>query len=159
MPNYIDTTILVTKCVHRLGRYEAWEVQVNWNSVRRTSYVYDRDYENTAASFKAAVDLRDEMEIDMGKPRTERRICADFGKHNKTKIPGVYRSKLNYVASYCPEPNKFSAKSFSISKYGEQGAKAKAEQAARELRTKYYYDVTDAAKLQELEKQHGTKKR
>lgn len=90
-----------------------------------------------AKTLIAALEWRDEMEQELGKPRTERRILSS---------PGVYRSKDSYgneywVAQCSPALGESMRKCFSIRKYGEEKAHLLALSERCEMEEKYYGGV------------------
>ena len=105
------------------------QVRVQWRKeILRRNFYYS-NFDSPAETLLAALNCRDEMEIEFGKPRTERRISS------KT---GVYRSKCAWVAQCSPDWGEVVRKFFSIKKLGEDGARQAALVERRRMEKEYY---------------------
>jgi len=113
------------------------QVCVQWRKEIRRQGFPDSNYDSQAATLLAALEWRDEAEIELGKPRTERRILSG---------PGVYRSKDFYgneywVAQWSPAQGLSKKKCYSIKKYRELEARLLAQVKRCEMERKHYGGV------------------
>jgi len=110
------------------------QVCVQWKKELRYQSFPDINFDSPAETLLSALDWRNETEIELGKPRTERRILSGSG---------VYRSKdfygnENWVAQCSPALGKMMRKYFSIKKYGEDFARILAIRKRRMMEQEYY---------------------
>ena len=110
------------------------QVRVQWRKEIRYRCFPDGNFDSPTEALLSALDWRDETEIELGKPRTERRILSGSG---------VYRSKDFYgneywIARCSPAPKKSIRKCFSIKKFGENGARQLALMERRRMEQEYY---------------------
>lgn len=101
-----------------------WNVAVIWKKTYYSKFFADTKYDgDPVKSFEAAVDFRNKLERQIGKPHTTRKV---FG-HSK----GIRRRTKGetevFEVSWCPEENKVARTSVSIQKYGVREAKSLAE--------------------------------
>jgi len=117
------------------------QVSVQWKKEIRYMFFPDSSFDSPAETLLAAIDWRDEIEIELGKPRTERRILSGLG---------VYRSKDFYsneywVAQCSPAHGRTIRKCFSIKKFGEDGARQLALVERRRMEQEYYGGIFQGA--------------
>ena len=110
------------------------QVRVQWRKEMRYQRFPDSDYASRAGTLQAALEWRDQVEEELGKPRTERRILSG---------PGVFRGKdihgnEYWVAQCSPALGESLRKCFSIKKYGEQKAHLFAIAERCEMEEIYY---------------------
>jgi hypothetical protein len=127
-----------------------WYVRVRFNYETRSKFIPDKKYGGTEAALARAVECRNEMEQELGKPRTDWVIVGD-NPRNTSGIVGVrravkkYKGKggdihLNevYEVSWNAGREKKGRTSVSIKKYGEAGAFRRACAIRREMEAKMY---------------------
>jgi len=111
------------------------QVRVQWRKrIRYRRFPYNEFGDSFAKTLVAAIRWRDEMEVLLGKPRTERRILSG---------PGVFQSKDSHgneywVAQCSPAKGEIIRKCFSIKKYGKQKAYLFAWAERGEMEKMYY---------------------
>jgi hypothetical protein len=114
---------------HMVGYY----VRVAWGGKHRAKFVSDTRYGDRLAALDAAIQLRDQFERELGKPRTEHLIAAPT-EENVSRNTGIRRIKEGHtwywVATYSPEPGRRRTTRYSETKHGPR----KAEQLARRFR-------------------------
>lgn len=113
------------------------QVCVQWRKELRYQSFPDSEYDNPAAVLLAAIAWRDAAEIELGKPRTERRILSDSGVHRSKDFYG----NEYWIAQCSPAPGKMMRKCFAIKKYGELEARLLAQVKRCEMEQRYYGGV------------------
>src|SRR4051812_9355987 len=111
-----------------------WYVRVMFSGTTRCKFFSDKASGSQRKALEAAIRYRDKVEIELGRPRTDRLVSSGSGK-NETGVTGVNISKqvvktkdgekiINkyYVVNWSPWPGKTCRKMVSIEKYGERGA-------------------------------------
>jgi len=111
-----------------------WYVRVRLNNVTKSKFISDGAHGGKELALKKAVECRNQLEQEMGKPRTDWVIVGDNPRNN-SGIVGVrravkkYKGKdgtihLNevYQVSWHAGREKKGQTSVSIKKYGEAGA-------------------------------------
>ena len=135
------------KSVSRMGYNEStqgWLVKIYWKRKWYRKYFADRKNGGKLQALQDAVKWRDETELQIGKPQTDRVVV---GKPARGKMAGIRKTTINqkkngkvytypaYVVYWFPEAHgKRKQTSFSIKRYGE----LKAKKMAMELRDKMY---------------------
>lgn len=133
----------MSKSITRMDYKKAkgWYVRVKFRGTEHRKFFGDSTCGGYDEALEAAIEWRDQKEIELGKPRTDRMVIANSG--SELGVSGVRRTMVwtgakdrdgnplpNYTPSYCvtwsPEPGKRKATSFSIDKYGEEVAREKA---------------------------------
>jgi hypothetical protein len=112
-------------------KMHGWYVRVRFNHETRSKFVTDKAHGGREAALAKAVECRDEMERDLGKPRTDW-VVVGHNPRNAVGVPGVrravkkYKGKdgtvyLNevYEVSWNAGREKKGRTSVSIRKYGE----------------------------------------
>ena len=112
-------------------KMHGWYVRVRFNNETRSKFVTDRQHGSREQSLKAAVECRDRLERELGKPRTDW-VIVGSNPRNPVGVPGVrravkkYRGKDGkvyenevYEVSWNAGREKKGRTSVSIRKYGE----------------------------------------
>lgn len=121
---------------HTIG----WYARVTFRGQTHSKFFSDRTYGGTEAALQKALRWRNATEKELGKPRTDRVVVAKETR-NETGVPGVYRMGNQYVVAWNPEPGVMERELVSITKYGEEGALARA-QALRLRKERQVYGKT-----------------
>jgi len=121
-----------------------------FNGTTRCKFFSDKASGSQRKALEAAIRYRDKVEIELGRPRTDRLVSSGSGK-NETGVTGVNISKqviktkdgekvINkyYVVNWSPWPGKTCRKMVSIEKYGERGALLRACRIRREKEREMY---------------------
>jgi hypothetical protein len=111
-----------------------WYVRVRLKNVTKSKFISDSVHGGTEAALEKALECRNQLEQELGKPRTDWVIVGE-NPRNKSGVVGVrravkkYRGKdgtihLNevYQVSWNAGREKKGQTSVSIKKYGEMGA-------------------------------------
>jgi hypothetical protein len=127
-----------------------WYVRVMFNGTTRCKFFSDKASGSQRKALEAAIRYRDKVEIELGRPRTDRLVSSGSGK-NETGVTGVNISKqvvktkdgekvINkyYVVNWSPWPGKTCRKMVSIEKYGKRGALLRACRIRREKEREMY---------------------
>ena len=115
-----------------------WYVRVSFNGQRRAKFFPDRAAGDSAKALADAIAYRNKAESELGKPRTDRAVCAGTPR-NKSGIMGVRRMTISerradgsravrhfYEVTWNPYPGKVSRTLVSIDDLGGGGALRKA---------------------------------
>lgn len=114
-------------------KHHGWYVRVTWNKATDSKFFSDKQHDGKTNALKAAVKYRDEVEAQLGKPRSEGQVLANVRRSN-TGVRGVRRliSKQIkggrtyawdvYQVTYHPAPGVTKRTSVSIQRYGEDEA-------------------------------------
>ena len=114
-----------------------WYVRVWFKGKMHSKFFNDKFYGGTEAALAAAIAYRDQLEEEIGKPRTDRVVVTDSPR-NQTGVIGVNRV-MKQTGAYVPytaipnysevyevtwqeAPNTVRRTTISIAKYGEQEA-------------------------------------
>ncbi len=120
---------------------KGWYVRVKFRGNEYRKYFGDNAWGGYDEAFEAAVEWRDEKELELGKPRTDRMVISN--RKNGVGTNGIYKTLKHtgatypdgsrqpnysevYAVSWSPEPGLRKATSFSVPKYGEEEARRKA---------------------------------
>ncbi len=131
-----------------------WYVRVKFNRQNHTKFFTDNVHGGKDSALDAAVRWRNQKERELGKPRTDRIVIASFPGNN-TGYTGVIRTKQwtgardkngnplpNYADIYSvtwsPEPGFVRRTSFSVGKYGEEGARRRAIELRKRMERQIY---------------------
>jgi hypothetical protein len=130
-----------------------WFVRISCNGTKKSKFFSDQSYGNKEAALQEAIKYRDQMEKELGKPRTDRTVVTQSPR-NRTGIIGVQRksktvkgtngekvSKEYFEVSWSPWPGRLCRTWISIDKYGEKGALLKACALRREKEREMYGGV------------------
>ena len=115
-------------------KMHGWYVRVRYNNETRSKFISDKQHGGREAALQRAVECRNELEQELGKPRTDWVIVGN-NPRNSTGLVGVrravkkYKGKdgkvyLNevYEVSWNAGRERKGRTSVSIRKYGEAGA-------------------------------------
>lgn len=120
----------ITRIDHPAKRTFGYFVRVTWNKQRRSKFFSDSVYGDRLAALGAALEWRNEIEKELGKPRTERQVIGV--SRTSTGIVGVRRTVKDgrevYEATW-RDGNRIKRTSYSIAKHGERRALALARRA------------------------------
>lgn len=126
-----------------------WYVRVRLGQTTLAKFVRDDAHGGIKAALQAAVAQRDQMEQQLGKPRTDHVIVADSPR-NKTGVIGIQRKrKITYrrgkkyesevfEVTWQAGREKMGKTSVSINKYGEMAAFRRACAIRRQKEEKMY---------------------
>lgn len=130
-----------------------WYVRVTFNNQQRSKFFSDHVHGGKEKALEAAIAYRNEVEGELGKPRTERLVIA-HNSRNRTGIMGVRRKTkviktktgervVNnvYEVTWNPEPGRLRRTWVSIDEYGEEAALRKACAIRREKEREMFGDV------------------
>ena len=129
------------KNISRIDDYRkkqhCWYVRVNWKKQYYARQFSDKQYDGKARALEAAIEYRNQVEREIGKPRSERLVLGSPRPSN-TGQRGIRRIKVKqrkrgkdywwdvYQVTYHPAPGVTKRTSVSIQKYGEEEAFRKA---------------------------------
>ena len=130
-----------------------WYVRVRLKNVTKSKFISDSIHGGKEAGLKVAVEWRNQLEQELGKPRTDWVVVGN-NPRNTTGVPGVrraikkYKGKdgtiyLNevYQVSWHAGREKKGQTCVSIKKHGELGAFRKACAIRRQKEEEMYGDV------------------
>lgn len=138
-----------------------WQVRVWFKGILYTKFFNDNFYASPEDALEDAIIYRDELEAELGKRRSEKPVITDnprkpvdFIRVGKTvRQTGAfvpYTSVPNltevYETVWREKPGKFKRRTFSIAKYGEEGALKRANRLRDKLVERFkdlpeeYYD-------------------
>lgn len=130
-----------------------WYVRVRFNNVTKSKFISDQKFGGKDAALEQAVKTRNQLEQELGKPRTDWIIVGN-NPRNRTGVVGVrrtvkkYKGKdgtiyLNevYEVTWNAGREKRGRTSVSISKYGEMRAFRKACAIRRQKEEQIYGNV------------------
>jgi hypothetical protein len=111
-----------------------WYVRVRLKNVTKSKFISDSKHGGKEAGLKAALECRNQLEKELGKPRTDWVIVGENPRNN-TGVVGVRRAVKKYIGkdgkvhlnevyevSWNAGREKKGRTSVSIKKYGEKGA-------------------------------------
>ena len=141
-----------------------WYVRVRLKNVTKSKFISDSKHGGKEAGLKCAIECRNQLEEEMGKPRTDWVVVGE-NPRSKTGLVGVrrkikkYRGKdgtiyLNevYEVSWNAGREKRGQTSVSIKKYGEAGAFRRACAIRREKEEQIYGKVVVSKWAESLSK-------
>ena len=141
-------------------RTHGFQVRLWHNGKMYNKFFNDNHYPTREDVLQAAVEYRNELEAELGKPRSERPVITQNARNN-TGVVGVNRiwrkSKAIspsgapyyydlYEVVWNPQPNKLKKKVFSIDKLGDEEAFRQAVAFRKEMVRRYYYEHDDEMK-------------
>ena len=142
----------ISRVDHEPKRMYGWYVRVCYNKKIHAKFFSDARHGGRAKALEAAIAHRNEVERQLGKPRTDRIIVAS-DRRNNTGVTGVRRTKKAtgaydkdgnplmtevFEVTWCPKPGKLRRTSVSIAKYGEKEALKRAIEIRREKERETY---------------------
>lgn len=140
----------ITRVKRRKRSSAGWQARVVFQGDLHQKFFADSTHGSRRESLAEAVDWRNEMERQLGKPRTER-VVVGLSRRNKTGIIGVVKSRKPsqrpgygkrksrvYEVTWRPEPGVTRRTSISIEKYGEEEALRLARQIRQQAEREMY---------------------
>ncbi len=128
----------ITRVDHPAKRTFGYMVRVQWKGERRYKFFSDKAHGDRLGALSAAIEWRNGVERDLGKPRTERLVIGKVRQSN-SGITGVRKRREGntdyYEATWMISPGKYGRTRYSVSKYGEAKARRLAKRA-REVHEK-----------------------
>ncbi|MCP4360893.1 MAG: AP2 domain-containing protein [Chloroflexi bacterium] len=131
------------KSISRIDQPEknnhGYYVRVSFRGKQHRKFFNDKKYGGEEDALEAAIKYRNQLEKELGKPRTDRMVLAPKDKERagvrrirkQTRKNGkVYYSEV-YEVQWCPEPGKVERKNFYISTLGEEEARRRAYELRR----------------------------
>ncbi|HEY0606537.1 MAG TPA: AP2 domain-containing protein [Herpetosiphonaceae bacterium] len=123
----------ISRVDHEPSRTHGYSVRVQWKGQRRAKFFADGKYGDRLAAFFAALDWRNMVEKELGKPRTERQVLGVT--HSPSGITGVRRRREGdteyYEATWATSAGKQARTKYSIARHGEKRALQLAKQARK----------------------------
>jgi hypothetical protein len=117
-----------------------WYVRVRYMGQEHRKLFSDGKYGNKLSSLIAAKKYRDELEISLGKPRTNRLVIAS-NRRNRTGVVGVRRREFPaFEAQVSIRPGKIKKVLIPIKDGDEQAAFNQACRVRQEMLQKFYCD-------------------
>ena len=140
----------ISRIDHDGKHTHGWYVRVCFDRKMHSKLFSDASNGGKERALKKAVKYRNELEKQLGKPRTDRIIVVSNNR-NTTGVLGVQRTlkrpltgkgdKLGgavFEVTWSPESNQLRKTSFSIDKFGEEGAFLKAVDFRQKMEKKTY---------------------
>jgi hypothetical protein len=139
-----------------------WYVRIFQNGKSHAKYFNDLKSGGKEEALHDAIEYRNQLEIELGKPRTERYFATSVHPNNNTGVPGVNRRTVKqkkrgkwyswdvFEVTWTPQPNKLSRTTVSIQKYGEEEAFRRAC-AIRDEKMAEIYQTTKEPEQQEFQ--------
>lgn len=125
----------ITRIDHPPKRTYGYFVRVRWKGTTRSRFFSDKKYGDRLAALAMAVEWRDQVEQELGKPRTERLVIGQTRASN-TGVVGVRRRKEGHTeymeATWVNEHGTLSRTRFSVARYGFKGALRRAQKVREE---------------------------
>ncbi len=119
-------------------KVKGWYVRVRYQGQEHRKLFSDNKYGNKLSALVEAKKYRDELEVSLGKPRTDR-VVVSVHKRNRSGMIGVRRREFPaYEASVCIAPGKTKKVIVPIKDGDEQAAFAKACLVRQQMLEKYY---------------------
>ncbi len=138
-------------------RTHGFQVRLWFNNQMYNKFFNDNHYNTREETLQAAVEYRNELEAELGKPRSERPVIMRNARNN-TGVVGVSRVfrksdsvspagvpyyREVYEVVWNPQPGKLKKKVFSIDKLGDEEAFRQAVAFRKEMVRKYYYEDSE----------------
>ena len=144
----------VSRIDHRKRKTHGWYVRVKFNGELRSRFFSDSVCGGKRAALREAVQCRNEIEKEMGKPRTDRMVPSLIAR-NQTGLLGVRlgtkrsqrkgpRLSRIYEVHWAPEPGRLGRTSVSIEKYGAKEALRRALEIRQEKEREVFGAVLSA---------------
>ena len=141
----------ISRIDHEEKHTHGWYVRVCFDRKMHSKFFSDGSNGGKEKALKKAVKHRNDLEKELGKPRTDRIIVVS-NQRNTTGIIGVQRTIKGipakkgadplagavYEVTWSPEPNVLRKTSFSVEKHGEEGAFQKAVELRQKVEKKIY---------------------
>lgn len=135
-------------------RTHGWYVRVQFRGKSHSKFFSDILSGSSDEALQEAIEYRNQLEAEIGKPRTERYVIGGLHPRNNTGVPGVMRTqRLHkkrgreylwdvYEVTWNPEPGRVQRTTVSISKYGQP----EAFRRAKEIRQKKEAEILGLTK-------------
>lgn len=143
----------ISRIDHDGKHTHGWYVRVCYDRKMYAKFFSDASNGGKEKALKKAVKHRNDLEKQLGKPRTDRIIVVSNNR-NTTGVLGVQRtlkrpltgkgdnlSGAVFEVTWSPESNQLRKTSFSIDKFGEEGAFLKAVEFRQKVEKKIYGKV------------------
>ena len=115
-----------------------WFVRVRFQGQEHRKFFSDSKHGNKLAALVAAKQFRDDLEVQLGKPRTERMVITQ-NKRNRSGVVGVRRREFPaFEVQATIKPGKVKKVIIPIENGDEQAAFEKACRVRQELLAKSY---------------------
>jgi hypothetical protein len=118
-----------------------WFVRVTFGGATHSKLFSDALHGGTQRALKRAIRYRNQLEKELGRPRTDRVMTTKSARSN-TGIRGVCRttkqSRPVFEVTWTPQPNTVSRTSVSIQRRGERQALLRAQQLRRQWEKTIY---------------------
>jgi hypothetical protein len=129
----------------------AWYVRIYFEGAYVRKTFSDTVYNGKDDALREALEWRDQMELRMGKPRTERsvrkktivddRVTGVRRRQMKDKKRGKSYLRDIYEVTWAPTPGKVWRTKVSVTKYGEEEAFRRAVEIRRQKEREFYGGV------------------
>ena len=126
------------------GHGVGWYARVRFQGKTHSKYFADAAHGGTRRAFAKALAWRNEKELDLGKPRTDRVVPAGRGSPKGTV--GVYLAKDSYVVAWSPSPGVLRREFVSIRRHGREEAFRRAVALRRRRERSVYGGVISPKK-------------
>jgi hypothetical protein len=149
---------MIMKSISRIDQphknHHGYYVRVVFRGKQHSKFFGDRKHGGEEAALDAAIKYRNELEAELGKPRTDRVVVApadkDRGGIRRYQKPTRRNGKVHYSdvyeVSWCPEPGQVKRKRFYVGKLGEREAKRRAHEFRRMQERRMYGEPIKAVK-------------
>jgi hypothetical protein len=134
-------------------KMHGWYIRVRLNNVTKSKFISDLKNGGKEVALKKAIECRNQLEQELGKPRTDWVIVGN-NPRNKSGVVGVRRAVKKYTGkdgkvylnevyevSWNAGREKKGRTSVSINKYGERGAFRRACAIRRQKEQQMYGEV------------------
>ena len=130
-----------------------WYVRIKFGDTKYSKFFSDEGHGDREQALEKAIQFRNNIERQLGKPRTDRAVIASSSRTN-TGVIGVHRRVKKsynkngervhsevYEVTWNPEPNVICRTSVSIEKHGEKEAFRRACSIRRQKEREMYGNV------------------
>jgi hypothetical protein len=125
----------ITRIDHPAKRTFGYFVRICWKGERRSKFFSDKRHGDRLGALDAALQWRNQVEKEMGKPRTEHQVVG-LSRRNTTGVLGVRRRVKGgypvFEVHWRGEDGRTHRTSVSIDRYGEKEAFRRAKQLRRQ---------------------------
>lgn len=148
-------------------QHHGWFVRVTWKRETHRKFFSDTKYGGREEALREAVEYRNFLEAELGKPRSERQVIGtsrgtNTGRRGIRRISSTQRKRGReytrevYEVTYHPSPGITKRTSVSIRKYGEEEAFQRACAIRQAAEEEFFQSIQDA---KNIPLPHGIKKR
>lgn len=125
----------LTRIDHPKKNTHGYFVRIQWKGQSYSKFFSDNKCGDRLGALMAALQWRDQTEVTIGKPRTERQVIGAPNPPSSTGITGVRKRQQGktwyYEATWSTSVGKQARTKFSISRHGERKARSLAVAARR----------------------------